>query len=71
MRLVIAEKPSLAQALAKDPGANRRFEGHLRRDAFAGRITRAAKREEVQCESLALGGRAKSRLEFDATHDVR
>mgnify|MGYP000946780886 CR=1 FL=1 len=45
MRLVIAEKPSLAQALAKDPGANRRFEGHLRRDAFAGRIARAGKAE--------------------------
>lgn len=45
MRLVIAEKPSLAQALAKDPGANRRFEGHLRRDAFAGRIARASKAE--------------------------
>lgn len=35
MRLVIAEKPSLAQALAKDPGANGRFEGPLRREAFA------------------------------------
>lgn len=35
MRLVIAEKPSVAQALAKVPSANRRFEGYLRRDAFA------------------------------------
>lgn len=38
MRLVIVEKPSVA----KVPGATRRFEGHLRRDAFAGRITRAS-----------------------------
>ena len=45
MRLVIAEKPSLAQALAKDPGANGRFEGYLRRDAFAGRIARASEAE--------------------------
>jgi len=29
MRLAIAEMPSVAQALAKVPGANRRFEGHL------------------------------------------
>ena len=35
MRLVIAEKPSLAQVLAKVLGANGRFEGHLRKDAFA------------------------------------
>lgn len=35
MRLVIAEKPSLAQALAKVLGANRPCEGHLRKDAFA------------------------------------
>lgn len=35
MRLVIAEKPSVAQALAKVPGANGRFEGYLRRNAFA------------------------------------
>lgn len=45
MRLVIAEKPSLAQALAKVPGANRCFEGYLRRDAFAGRIARASEAE--------------------------
>jgi hypothetical protein len=45
MRLVNAEKPSVAQALAKVPGANRRFEGHLRRDAFAGRIARASEAE--------------------------
>lgn len=41
MRLVIVENPSVAQALARVPGANGRFEGHLRRDAFAGRIVRA------------------------------
>lgn len=35
MRLVIVEKPSVTQALAKVPGANGRFEGYLRRDAFA------------------------------------
>lgn len=45
MRLAIAEMPSVAQALAKVPGANRRFEGHLRRDAFAGRIARAGEAE--------------------------
>jgi len=45
MRLVIAEKPSLAQALAKVPGANRPCEGHLRRDAFAGWIARASEAE--------------------------
>lgn len=45
MRLAIAEMPSVAQALAKVPGANRRFEGHLRRDAFAGRIARASEAE--------------------------
>ena len=45
MRLVIAEKPSLAQALAKVLGANRPCEGHLRRDAFAGRIARAGEAE--------------------------
>lgn len=28
MKFVIAEKPSVALALAKDPGANRRFEGY-------------------------------------------
>ena len=28
MRLVIAEMPSVAQALAKVPGANGRFEGY-------------------------------------------
>ena len=45
MRLAIAEMPSVAQALAKVLGANRRFEGHLRRDAFAGRIARASEAE--------------------------
>ena len=39
MKLVNAEKPSvaqaLAQALAQVPGANGRFEEYLRRDAFA------------------------------------
>lgn len=35
MRLVIVEKPSVAQALAKVLGANGRFEGYLRRNAFA------------------------------------
>ena len=35
MRLVIAEKPSVTQALAQVPGANGRFEEYLRRDAFA------------------------------------
>lgn len=45
MKLVIAEKPSLAQALAKVLGANRHCEGHLRRDAFAGRIARASEAE--------------------------
>jgi hypothetical protein len=45
MRLVIVEKPSVAQALAKVPSANGRFEGYLRRDAFAGRIVRADEAE--------------------------
>lgn len=45
MRFVIIEKPSVAQALARVPGANRRFEGHLRRDTFAGRIARASEAE--------------------------
>jgi len=45
MKSVIVEKLFVAQALAKVPGANRRFEGHLRRDAFAGRITRASEAE--------------------------
>lgn len=35
MRLVIVENSSVAQALAKVPGANGRFEEPLRRDAFA------------------------------------
>jgi hypothetical protein len=35
MRLVIVEKPSVAQALARVPGANRRFKGYLRRDTLA------------------------------------
>ena len=35
MRPVIVEKLFVAQALTKVPGANRRFEGNLRRDAFA------------------------------------
>lgn len=35
MRLVIAEKPYVAPVLAKVPGANGRFKGYLRRDAFA------------------------------------
>ena len=29
-----------------------------------------AKRKEVQCESIALDGRAKFRLEFDDIHDA-
>jgi hypothetical protein len=41
MRLVIAEMPFVAQALAKVPSVNRPCEGHLRRDTFAGRIARA------------------------------
>lgn len=45
MSLVIAEKPSLAQALAKVLGANRPCEGHLRKDAFAGRTARASEAE--------------------------
>lgn len=35
MRLVIVEKPSVTQALAKVLSANGRFEGYLRRDTFA------------------------------------
>lgn len=35
MKIVIVEKPSVAQALAKVLGANGRFEGYLRRNAFA------------------------------------
>jgi|GEM_PF-2843921 hypothetical protein len=35
MRLVIAEMPFVSQALAKVLGANGRFEGYLRRNAFA------------------------------------
>ena len=45
MRLVIAEMPFVSQALAKVLGANRHCEGHLRRDAFAGRIARASEAE--------------------------
>lgn len=45
MKFVIAEKPSVALALAKDPGANGRFEGYLRRGAFAGRTARASEAE--------------------------
>ena len=35
MKIVIVEKLFVAQALAKVPGANERFEGYLRRNAFA------------------------------------
>ena len=35
MRLVIAEIPFVSWALAKVLGANGRFEGYLRRNAFA------------------------------------
>lgn len=45
MKLVIVEKLFVAQALARVPGANRCFEGHFRRDAFAGRIVRASEAE--------------------------
>ena len=45
MKLVNAEKPSVAQALAQVPGANGRFEEYLRRDAFAGWIARASEAE--------------------------
>ena len=45
MKFVIAEKPSVALALAKVPGANRCYEGYLRRGAFAGRTARASEAE--------------------------
>jgi hypothetical protein len=45
MKLVIAEKPFVALALAKVPDANGRFEGYLRRDAFALRTARASEAE--------------------------
>jgi len=35
MKLVIVEKLFVAQALARVPGANGRFEGYLRRKEFA------------------------------------
>lgn len=35
MKIVIVEKLFVAQALAKVLSANGRFEGYLRRDAFA------------------------------------
>lgn len=61
MRLVIAEKPSLAQALARVPGANRTCEGHLRKDAFAGRLARASEAERstmrVSCSRRKSGVR--------------
>ena len=51
MKFVIAEKPSVALALAKDPGANGRFEGYLRRGAFAGRTARAG---EVEISTMRV-----------------
>ena len=69
MRLVIVEKPSVAQALARVPGANRRFKGYLRRTHWPEGLQKLAKRKEVQCESLARD-RAKFRLEFEDTHDA-
>lgn len=45
MRLVIAEKPFVTLALAEALGANRCYEGYLRRGAFAGRTARASEAE--------------------------
>lgn len=45
MRLVIVEKPFVTLALAEVLGANRCYEGYLRRGAFAGRIVRASEAE--------------------------
>ena len=42
---VIAEKPFVTLALVEVLGANRCYEGYLRRGAFAGRTARASEAE--------------------------
>ena len=74
MRLVIVEKPSVAQALVKVPGANGRFEEYLRRGSIRRKDCKSQRSGKKYNASLLLlaeaDGKAEFRPEFDDTHDA-
>nr|WP_308508007.1 hypothetical protein [Stomatobaculum longum] len=74
MKLVIAEKPSVAQALAKVLGANRPCEGYLRRGSIRRKDCKSQRSGKKYNASLLLlakaDGKAEFRLKFDDTHDA-
>lgn len=55
MRLIIVEKPSVTQALARVPGQTDALKATVEETHSPEGLQEPAKRKEVQCESFALG----------------